>query len=164
MSGSPPASADETASAPTWPQVDRRRTPDRRHRPTRLQDTLAGPRRRRHGRRRADRHRLYVDRYHRSDVALVLAIFALNLLDALFTLQVLGRGAVERNPLMARLLEAGQTTFLVEKCFVVGFWLVLLIVHKNFRMARIGLWVLLLAYAALFGWHLLLHFTRAGTG
>ena len=150
--------------APTWPEVDRRRTPDRRRRPTSFWDTLVGPRRRRSGRRREDHRRLYVDVYHPTDVVLVLAVFLLNLADAFFTLTTLSRGGTEENPLMARLLEAGDSTFLFEKCFVVGFWLVLLIVHKNFRLARIGLWLLLVAYTGLFGWHVLLHFTSFGGG
>jgi hypothetical protein len=146
----------------SWPATDRRRTADRRHRPTRFWDTLVGPSRRRHGRRRGDHDRLYVDVYHPSDVALVLSVFVLNLLDAFFTLNILRKGGTEENPLMERLLQAGDASFLFEKCFLVGFWLVLLIVHKNFRLARIGLWLLLAAYSALFGWHVLLHYVHFG--
>ena len=35
-------------------------------------------------------------------------------------------------------LDIGPGAFLVQKCFVVGAWLLLLLVHKNFRFARIG--------------------------
>jgi len=62
--------------------------------------------------------------------------------------------------LMERLLEAGHATFLVEKCFLVGFWLVLLTVHKNFPLARAGLWGLLVVYSALFAWHVFLQLFR----
>jgi hypothetical protein len=151
---------DDGAEA-SRPARERRRA-DRRHRPTRFWDTLVGPRRRRHGRRRGDHDRLYVDVYHPSDVALVLSVFLLNLLDAFFTLSILRKGGTEENPLMERLLQAGDASFLFEKCFLVGFWLVLLIVHKNFRLARIGLWLLLAAYSALFGWHVLLHYVHFG--
>lgn len=151
--------AGEARPDATWPEVDRRVSPDRRARPTRFWDTLVGPRRRRSGRRASDQRGLYVDVYHGTDVALVLTVFVLNLLDAAFTLNYLGYGGTEENPFMQRLLEAGNATFLFEKCFVVGFWLVLLIVHKNFRIARIGLWLLLVVYAALFGWHVFLHWT-----
>ncbi len=147
----------------TWPERDRRSGPDRRRRPTRLWDSLVGPRRRQGGRRAEDRPGLYVDVYHPSDVALVLTVFVLNLLDAFFTLSILERGGREENPLMERLLEAGQETFLYEKCFLVGFWLVLLVVHKNFRLARIGLWLLLAVYLGVFAWHVFLH-ARALSG
>lgn len=138
-------------------RASERRQGDRRRRPTRFWDGLRGPRRRHGGRRHRENERLYVDRYRRRDVALVLATFVLNILDALFTLWILQRGGSEQNPFMQRLLEAGHASFLIEKCLVVGFWLVLLAVHRNFRLAYYGLWMLFGVYAALFVWHLWLH-------
>jgi hypothetical protein len=101
------------------------------------------------GRRSVD-HRSYVDVYDRKDVALLLVIFALNLGDAFFTMLWLERGGREANPVMNFLLDISPAAFIAQKCFVVGLWLVVLMVHKNFRLARIGLKIVLGAYALLF--------------
>ncbi len=99
---------------------------------------------------------IYVDAFTRRDFLLVVSVFALNLLDAGLTLLYLEQGGGEANPLMATLLEISDAAFLWQKCFVVGLWLLFLIVHKNFRFVRHGLWVLLVLYAGLFGYHLVL--------
>jgi len=82
-------------------------------------------------------------------VALILAVFLMNVADAFFTMLWLGRGGGEANPIMDFFLDIGPWAFLVQKCVVVGIWLVVLLVHKNFRFARIGLYVSLVAYAVL---------------
>jgi len=43
----------------------------------------------------------------------------------------------------------GEEVFLVQKCIVVGIWLIVLLVHKNFRLARIGLYSLAGVYTLL---------------
>ena len=70
------------ATRPTWPEVDRRRGADRRAQPTRFWDSLLGRRRRIAGRREGEQGDVYVDRFGRGDVMLVLAIFFLNIFDA----------------------------------------------------------------------------------
>jgi hypothetical protein len=149
-------SAAEPAREKTWPEIERRVNPDRRKRPTTFLDTLVGPKRRRRGRRKTDREGLYVDVYHPRDVILVLAVFALNLADALFTLDATRQGGEQHNPFTGAVLQLGEHSFLWEKCFLMGFWLLLLIIHKNFRVARIGLWLLLVAYSGAFAYHLAL--------
>lgn len=146
--------APDVASAGDRP--DRRAGSDRRHRPTPFWSAFLGPRRRHGGRRRGEGNRTYVDRFTRRDVLLVLAILLLNVLDALFTLIWLQRGGIEGNPFMAWILELGNSAFLVQKCFVVGLWLLLLLVHKNFRLARVGLWALAGIYSLLILYHLAL--------
>lgn len=158
------AAAPETPPEKTWPEIDRRVNPDRRKRPTSFLDTLVGPKRRRRGRRKTDREGLYVDVYHPRDVLLVLTIFTLNLGDALFTLDAAKQGGDQHNPFTSMLLQAGDQSFLWEKCFLMAFWLVLLIVHKNFRIARIGLWLLLLAYSGSFAYHLAMRAMPGLTG
>jgi hypothetical protein len=74
--------------------------------------------------------------------------------DALMTMRWLDRGGSEANPVMDFFLDIGPGAFLFQKCLVVGFWLLILIVHKNFRFARIGLYASLAVYAAL----MVLHF------
>jgi len=112
-----------------------------------------GPLRRARGRRTADQAG-YVDRYSRRDVALILSIFIMNVGDAFFTMIWLSRGGQEANPVMDFFLDIGPGAFLIQKCIVVGIWLVALLVHKNFRFARIGLYISLVAYAIL----MLIHF------
>ena len=57
---------------------------------------------------------------------------------------------------MAWILELGSSAFLIQKTFVVGLWLLLLVVHKNFRLARLGLWALAGIYSLLILYHLAL--------
>ena len=157
-----PAASDASAPAveaapvpePTWPEVDRRRTPDRRQRPTPFISSLFGPRRRRRGRRKGEEQDIYVDVFETRDVLLATGIFVLNVLDALFTLLFLQDGGQEGNPLMRHLINMGAESFLFEKLFVVGVWLLVLMSHKNFKAARFGLKTLL----GLYGLILILHF------
>jgi hypothetical protein len=89
-------------------------------------------------------------------MALVAGTFLLNILDAFLTLRWLSLGGSEENPLMERLLESGDFLFLLQKCFVVGVLLLVLIVHRNFALARAGLWVIFGLYAALLVYHTVL--------
>lgn len=139
-------------SGPAWPR-DERRSNDRRNRPTTPWKDLFSPLRRARGRRRSDRTG-YVDRYSKQDVALLFAIFLLNIADAFMTMLWLHRGGREANPIMDFFLDIGPVAFLAQKCLVVGFWLILLLVHKNFRFAKIGLYASLAVYALL----LIVHF------
>ncbi|MEM9176546.1 MAG: DUF5658 family protein [Myxococcota bacterium] len=143
---------EEEATSPDWNGVERR-AGDRRDRPTRPWSDLLTPRRRASGRRESDRVS-YVDRYTRRDVALLLTVFLLNVGDAFLTMLWLSRGGREANPVMDFFLDIGPGAFLFQKCLMVGFWLVILLVHKNFRFARIGLYASLVVYALL----MLLHF------
>lgn len=85
---------------------------------------------------------------------LLLAIFVLNVGDAFFTMLWLGRGGREANPIMDFFLDIGPGAFIAQKCFIVGFWLLVLVVHKNFRFARVGLYAALTVYTLL----MVLHF------
>lgn len=133
---------------------DERRSNDRRNRPTKPWKDLFSPLRRARGRRSSDR-KGYVDRYSKQDVALLLAIFLLNVADACMTMLWLHRGGREANPVMDYFLDLGPAAFLAQKCLVVGFWLILLLVHKNFRFAKIGLYAALAVYSML----LIVHFS-----
>lgn len=137
----------EDHEAQDWAESDRRAT-DRRAAATRLWTHWLTPLRREGGRRDSDQSH-YVDRYTKRDVVLVLTIFVLNLGDAYFTMRWLGRGGGEANPIMDFFLDIGPTAFLLQKCIVVGFWLLLLLIHKNFRFARLGLYASLAVYLVL---------------
>jgi hypothetical protein len=148
--GERPDLAFESAAreTPSFWTGDERREADRRSQPTRPLKGLLTPLRRAAGRRQTDRAS-YVDRYTKQDVLLLLTIFILNMGDAFFTMMWLGRGGREANPVMDFFLDIGPWAFLAQKCIVVGLWLVILLVHKNFRFARIGLYSALVVYGAL---------------
>lgn len=132
---------------------ERRKAADRRDVPTRGWDSFLGFHRRKHGRRLGESEDIYVDTYTRQDVALAVGILVLNILDAFFTLRWLGMGGGEGNPLMEMLIRSNDMLFLLQKCVVVGLWLVILVVHKNFRIARYGLWGALALYTGILFYH-----------
>lgn len=139
-----------------WPEVDRRQQIDRRNKPTRWWDPFVGRRRRKQGRRKGETREVYVDVLDWRDLALVVAVFTLSILDAALTLVHIDAGGSEANPLMNLLLSVGRNTFLFEKCALVGLWLIILGVHRNFILARISLWLLLVFYTGLLGYHIAL--------
>ena len=132
---------------------DRRKNTDRRDAPTRGWDSLLGFYRRTQGRRKGESENVYVDSYTRQDVALTLGVLILNILDAFFTLRWLEMGGGEGNPLMEMLIRANDMLFLLQKCIVVGLWLIILVIHKNFRIARLGLWGAFILYAGILLYH-----------
>src|SRR5262245_31694646 len=148
MKPSPPVESSRSSD-------ERRGRSDRRSRPTRPWDSLRGWNRRRQARRLAEAE-VYVDVFAARDVVLLIAIFLLNLLDAGFTLAYLSRGGSEANPAMAQLIEIGNHAFLAQKCAIVALWLLFLMVHKNFRVARYGLWSLFALYAGVLVYHFVL--------
>jgi len=75
-------------------------------------------------------------------------------LDALFTLQFLGNGGEEANPLMALALTHGSTPFVGVKMVVTGLAAWFLAAHRYFRLAYIGLHALAMAYVGLLVLHL----------
>jgi hypothetical protein len=133
--------------------TERRVSQDRRDRPTKGWDSLLGFHRRQRGRREGESENIYVDQYDRQDVTLTIAILVLNILDAFFTLRWLDMGGAEGNPLMAMLIQASDLMFILQKCLVVGLWIVILMIHKNFRIARVGLWGALVLYACILVYH-----------
>jgi hypothetical protein len=151
-----PSRDDPSGSA--W-AGDERRSSDRRDRPTTPWKDFLSPLRRAQGRRQSDQ-KGYVDRYSKWEVALFLAIFLLNIADAFMTMLWLHRGGREANPIMEFFLDIGPVAFLAQKCLVVGFWLILLLVHKNFRFAKAGLYASLAVYAFL----LIVHFSIIALG
>ncbi|MBW2272457.1 MAG: hypothetical protein JRG96_04240 [Deltaproteobacteria bacterium] len=143
------------STKPNSTKWERREEGDRRGQPTRGWDSLFH-RRRRTGRRQGETQDTYVDVFRKRDVALLLGIFILNILDAFFTLRWLQMGGAEGNPLMDQLIKTSDLLFLFQKCLVVGLWLLILMAHKNFRIARIGLWGSFVLYVCLLMYHFVL--------
>jgi len=130
---------------------------DRRKRPTHRfsRYTLSGGRRR-SVRRDSEREGSFVDLYSLPILLAVAWIALMNILDSYFTLVHLQAGGIELNPVADQLLQTGRFGFVFLKCSLIGFALTVLCLHKNFRLARVGLWTSAVAYTVLVGYHLML--------
>lgn len=93
-------------------------------------------RRRSAGRRRHDRG--YVDIYDRGSWGIALAVMAMSFVDATLTVLQIGRGAVrEANPLMnVALARGGIFVFFSLKASMTAFPLAVIILHKEWSLAR----------------------------
>ena len=141
------------------PQAWRRAGSDRRSKPTpRLSRYLFWGGRRRAARRTEEHEGSFVDRFTLPVVLAVLWVALMNLGDCFFTLTHLQAGGIEVNPVAAALLESGRFGFVFIKGVLIAVALVVLCVHKNFQLARTGLWVSGAAYTLLLAYHLWLFF------
>lgn len=114
---------------------------------------------RRRARRRWDQG--YVDVYDSGVVAVCLATLMLSCLDAYLTLRLIANGAREINPVMDYLLSRNPILFVDVKIAFTAFGLLVLILHKNFRVAgRVRVlhlkYALFVCYALLVGYELIL--------
>ena len=92
--------------------------------------------RRRHVRRKLDRSKLYMLDYYPPRLFYVLtAVLILSIVDALLTLWLVDRGAVEINPIMAYYLNLGPATFMAIKYFITAV-AVTLVVMLNYAFVR----------------------------
>jgi hypothetical protein len=133
------------------------RGPDRRQAPTpRFSRYTFFGGRRQAPRRDAEREGAFVDVYGQRLFLLVLWIALMNIGDSFFTLVHLQAGGVELNPVAKLLLTTGRWNFVFVKSILIGLALMVLAVHKNFHLARIGLWTAAGTYTCLVGYHLLL--------
>jgi len=80
----------------------------------------------------------------------------MNVGDSFFTLVHLQAGGIELNPIAERLLQTGRLGFVLWKSLLIGVALFVLALHKNFRLARIGIWVAAASYTLLVSYHLVL--------
>ena len=94
--------------------------------------------------------------------ALALVIIILNLLDAYFTLYHLEHGAEEENPLMAWAINRSPLFFFILK-FSISFVGVMGIIiisggngPSNPKTMFRALWIIIIFYSILTGWHLFL--------
>jgi hypothetical protein len=147
-------------AAPDVIETDERRAfSDRRHRPTPMfsRFVLWGGRRR-HVRRVEERDSAFVDIHGPFMLFVAMAIVALNLLDAFFTLLFLSHGGTELNPAVQLVLDSSwhPWPFILMKTVGIGIACSFLVMAKHFRPARIGLAFVLFGYAVLLGWHFFL--------
>lgn len=148
-SSSPYASEDASARA--------YRGPDRRQRPTpRFSRYTFFGGRRKQGRRPGENENAFVDRYSPRLLAVMFWIGLMNVGDSFFTLHHIQSGAIELNPVAAWMLTTGRTGFVVLKCALITIPLIVLTLHKNFALARLGIWTAAGAYTVLLAYHIAL--------
>ncbi len=112
--------------------------------------------RRRWIRREEEREGSFVDVYGLKIWCLALWVALMNIGDSYFTLVHLQAGGIELNPVAEMLLQSGRVGFVLLKAVLIGVALVILVVHKNFFLARVGVWTAAGTYTALVLYHLLL--------
>lgn len=98
--------------------------------------------RRRDSRRGTEAEPLYTDWHHPWLFFLATGTMLLSAIDAFFTLQLLGRGAVEINPIMDAIIGQGAVAFAGSKMLLTGtgiLTLVFLARWKFFNLIRTGL-------------------------
>jgi hypothetical protein len=133
------------------------RGPDRRRAPTpRFSRYALWGGRRRGSRRALEDEGVFVDLYGKRLFLLVLWIALMNVGDSFFTLVHLQAGGVELNPVARALLTTGRWNFVFVKSILIALALIVLAVHKNFHLARVGLWTAAGTYTCLVAYHLLL--------
>ncbi len=137
----------------------RRADPDRRRAPTpRFSFYALFGGRRAEVRREDEREGSFVDRYRRGVVLLIAWTALMNVGDSLFTLIHLQSGGIELNPVADYLLKTGRVGFVLTKAFFITLALLVLVLHKNFALARWGLFVAAGTYTLLNLYHLSLFF------
>lgn len=140
----------------SWPWVERRVAEDRRARSGQFLGMRLRGGRRAAGRRRGERSNIYVERFSGDDLGLALAILALNVADAVLTLDHLDKGGSEANPLAQGLLDKGTVWFTSAKALMIAACLIVLTLHKRFRGVRTALRCMFVFYLVLLYYHLFL--------
>jgi len=91
----------------------------------------------------------------------LIALFVLNLFDALATFHWVSMGiAEEGNPLMAEWIEVGHNTFIGVKVTMVTLALFLLHRFRENKFARIMIWPPVVLYLAVFAIHCAIAFEQ----
>lgn len=135
------------------PSSERRSGPDRRE-PSSFPPNFSSQRRRHSkGRRKTDRGG-YVDVYDRGSWSLALTVMGLSILDAVLTVLQIHKGIVrEANPIMNTVLAwGGIYAFFSLKAALTAFALAIIMLHKEWTLARymarlcLGCYVLILFY------------------
>ncbi len=125
---------DTSESVFARPFIERRFCNDRRNYSWRTFYHGVSEARRRDVRREDEEVAPHLDCYEPGLLLVALVILLLSLLDAILTLSLLPRGAIEWNPLMRYLIETDVSVFILLKTFVTGFGLVCLIALGRFRL------------------------------
>lgn len=112
-------------------------------------------------RRDTDRHPVMTDWFHPQWLATAMIILILSSVDAMLTLALISRGAIEINPLMERLVRGSGQSFALWKLGLTSMGVVVLTLVARLRVfgrVAVGslLYVVLGGYLVLVGYELLL--------
>ena len=133
----------------------RRLRDDRRKNPTgRFSRYALFGGRRKDVRREEEREGSFVDVHGFRLWCLLLWVALMNIGDSYFTLVHLQSGGIELNPVAQALLGTGRLGFVFAKSVLIGGALIVLALHKNFFLARIGIWTSAGTYTLLVLYHL----------
>jgi len=124
-----------------------------RHTPRLSRHSLWGGRRK-IVRRDVEREGSYVDLYSGRLLFLLGWVALMNSADSFFTIYHLQVGGIELNPVAAWLLAQGRYGFVFAKSTLIMLSLIVLCVHKNFYLARLGVLGAAATYTVLVGYHL----------
>ncbi|SPD76080.1 conserved membrane hypothetical protein [uncultured Desulfobacterium sp.] len=147
--------------------IERRSGNDRRKNTHRIisRHRLIG--RRRHLRRKEDRkYPQLIDRYSAKLLPIIMGILFLSIMDALFTLILVGRGAEELNPVLAYFLGISPWHFIWIKYLLTSLSVLLVVLCKDSYIfktklkARILLFFLPVPFLIVIPWQLGLIFLR----
>lgn len=158
MDDEPPPRGNPFSPPPPEALRGRRRIQDRRSAPTpRLSRFSAARGKRRRAQRAEEAEGSFIDVYSTPVLVWVLWITLMNFGDSFFTLVHLQAGGIEVNPVADALLRTGRVGFVLSKAALIGTALLVLTLHKNFWLARTGLWISTAAYTSLVAYHLSLY-------
>ena len=111
-----------------------RNDPDRRKRKIPpLKYLLFGGRRKRVRRKEDENGLIILDTHGPWVFVLAVIILVLSIVDGLLTLNLIGMGASETNPLMAYLVELNPYIYFFTKCFLTAISVIILILFRNYR-------------------------------
>jgi hypothetical protein len=123
---------------------------------------LLGGRRER-GRRLEDRSKTFlVDRYSPFFLAAIVSVLFLSVIDALLTLFLVNRGALELNPVMAYYIDLGPYSFLAVKYALTCIGIVSFLILRNIYLRPFKIYAgslfyfVLMAFAGVVAWQLYL--------
>ncbi len=143
--------------------IERRSGIDRRRRGGARPGFLVSGGRRIRGRRYEDRQRMVcLDRYGQSYFGIIALILLFSLMDALLTLELIHRGAIELNPIMAFYLSIDPHAFILVKYGLTSAGVIILLLFNGFVMrtlrVRVGvlLYFVLAAFLGVFSWQVFL--------
>jgi len=105
----------------------------------------------RHRLRRAnDRKQItLLDHYHPSLFTLILVVLSLSLLDAILTLTLLEKGAIELNPVMRYYISLGPTVFVVAKYALTVLPLMIMLILNGIISERYRIRLLMFPFCGL---------------
>ena len=111
-----------------------RRGEDRRKRKIPpLKYLLFGGRRKRVRRKEDENELIILDTHGPWVFVLAVIILVLSIADGLLTLNLIGMGASEANPIMSYLIELNPYIYFFTKCFLTAISVIILILFRNYR-------------------------------